>query len=222
LGFSRVLSNGVDRRSNHVEANEARLRHAPDPTRAYRARPQNASSTAELRLELSACARPTDSRVARGLSGGQSVFKARRPFQLPAKLEPALARLLAYWRKLERAEAEMPFWDDVKLSALPKALARKIVLMDVLPSPVRFRFAFGSVGEDVVHDYGGDLSGKFLDEIEPRSPLQLLQSQCGAVVELRAPAYYRHAADRRKDTYARLILPMWGDGRVSMLLGGFA
>jgi hypothetical protein len=150
------------------------------------------------------------------------VIKARSPFQLPAKLEPGLARLLAYWRKLERAEAEMPFWDDVKLSALPKALARKIVLMDVLPSPVRFRFALGGVGEDVVRSYGGELTGKFLDEIEPRSPLQLLQSQCSAVVEMRAPAYYRHAAGRRDDAYARLILPMWGDGRVGMLLGGFA
>ena len=150
------------------------------------------------------------------------MIKARRPFQLPAKPEAGLARLLAYWRRLERGEAEMPFWDDVKLSALPKTLARKIVLMDVLPSPMRFRFAFGGVGEDVIRAYGGDLSGKFLDEIEPRSPLQLLHSQCSAAVEVRAPAYYRHAAVRRKDAYARLILPMWGNGRVSMLLGGFA
>jgi hypothetical protein len=154
--------------------------------------------------------------------GVEALSTARKPFQLPAKLEPGLARLFAYWRKLERAEAEMPFWDDVKLSALPKTLARKIVLMDVLASPVRFRFALGGVGEDILRDYGSELSGKFVDEIEPRSPLQLLQSQCCAAVEMRAPAYYRHAAGRRKDTYARLILPMWGDGRVGMLLGGFA
>jgi hypothetical protein len=128
---------------------------------------------------------------------------------------------MAYWRKLERAEAEMPFWDDVELSALPKALARRIALIDVLPSPVRFRFAFGGVGEDIVRNYGSGLAGKFVDEIEPRSPLELLQSQCSAAVEMRAPAYYRHAAaGRRKDAYARLILPMWGDGRVGMILGG--
>jgi hypothetical protein len=156
------------------------------------------------------------------LKQGGRVIKPRWPFQLPARLEPGLAKLLAYWRKLERTEAEMPFSDDIKLSALPKALARKIVLIDVLPSPVRFRFAFGGIGEVVVRDYGSELSSKFLDEIEPRSPLQLLLSQCSAVVEMRTPTYYRHAAGRRKDGYARLILPMWGDGRVSMLLGGFA
>jgi hypothetical protein len=154
--------------------------------------------------------------------GVEALSTARKPFQLPAKLEPGLARLFAYWRKLERAEAEMPFWDDVKLSALPKTLARKIVLMDVLASPVRFRFALGGVGEDILRDYGSELSGKFVDEIEPRSPLQLVLSQCSAVVEVRTPAYYRHASGRRKDAYARLILPMWGDGRVGMLLGGFA
>jgi len=156
------------------------------------------------------------------LKRGHSVIKARGPFQLPPKLEPELARLLTFWRKLERAEAEMPFWDDLKLSVLPKALARKIVLIDVLPSPARFRFAFDGVGEDVVRDYGSDLSGKFVDEIEPRSPLELLQSQCSAVVEMRVPAYYRYAAGRPKDAYARLILPLWGNGRVGMLLGGFA
>jgi hypothetical protein len=150
------------------------------------------------------------------------MIKVRRPFQLPAKLEPELARLMAYWRKIERAEAEMPFWDDVELSALPKALARKVVLLDVLPPPVRFRFSLGGVGEDAVRDYGSGLASKFVDEIEPRSPLQLLQSQCSAAVEMRAPTYYRHAAERRKDAYGRLILPMWGQGRVSMLLGGFA
>jgi hypothetical protein len=156
------------------------------------------------------------------LKQGRRVIKPRWPFQLPARLEPGLARLLAYWRELERAEAEIPFWDDVDLSALPKALVRKTILVDVLTSPVRFRFALGGVGEDVVRDYGDELSGKFVDEIEPRSPLQLVLSQCSAVVEVRTPAYYRHASGRRKDAYARLILPMWGDGRVGMLLGGFA
>lgn len=156
------------------------------------------------------------------LKQGDGAIKARWPFQLPAKLEPGLAQLLAYWRKLERAEAEMPFWDDVDLAALPKAVVRKTLLIDVLSSPAQFRFALGGVGEDVVRNYGGELSGKFVDEIEPRHPLQLLLSQCSAVVEVRAPAYYRHASGRRKDAYARLILPMWGNGRVGMLLGGFA
>lgn len=153
---------------------------------------------------------------------GGRIIRPKQPFQLPAKLEPALARLLAYWRKLERAEAEMPFWDDFDPTALPKALARKTMLIDVLSPPARFRFASRGVGEDITREYGSGLAGKFADEIEPRHPLQLLLSQCSAVMEMRVPAYYRHVSGRRKDAYARLILPMWGDGRIGMLLGGFA
>jgi hypothetical protein len=41
------------------------------------------------------------------------------PFTLPTKLEPALARVFAYWDGLKRADNNMPFWDDVRLSAAP-------------------------------------------------------------------------------------------------------
>ena len=41
------------------------------------------------------------------------------PFALPWKLESQLARVQAYWEDLKRGDAEMPFWDDVNLSALP-------------------------------------------------------------------------------------------------------
>jgi hypothetical protein len=37
-------------------------------------------------------------------------------------------------------------------------------------------------------------------------------------VEARAPTYYRDA----EGPSSRLLLPMWGDGRISMLLGAVA
>lgn len=150
---------------------------------------------------------------------------ATRPYVLPGKLEHDLARVLAFWEGLKRHEAQMPFWDDVKASALPE-LSGKLIMIETTEKPVRFRFGFGVVGAEVKEQYGGDLAGKFLDEIEVRHPLQFLISQCSATVESRQQTYYRQAAKSSRGAsttqgYSRLVLPLWGDGRVGMLLGAF-
>jgi len=149
-----------------------------------------------------------------------------RPYALPRKLEPGPARVLAYWQGLKRGEAEMPFADDVNLSALPKLVPR-LILIEVLGNPVRFRCGFAVVGEDIKRQYGGELDGKFLDEIEVRNPLQFLNSQASATVESRNATYYKHAGakgrgSRGQKGYSRLLLPMWGNGHIGMLLGAFA
>ena len=114
----------------------------------------------------------------------------RTTFALPKKLERDLARVLAYWDALKRGEAEVPFFDDVNVTSLPE-LATKLFMIDTLDKPMRFRFSFGVVGAEVKRAYGGDLDGRFLDEIEVRPPLQFLLSQCSATVESRRPTYYR-------------------------------
>jgi hypothetical protein len=131
------------------------------------------------------------------------------PFPLPDKLAPGLARVFAYWEGLKRAGNAMPFWDDVKLSALPE-LADSLLLVDAFEKPERYRF--NSVGERLVERYGEAFAGKFLDETEPRAPFAFLRAQCSATVEARRPTCFE--AD-----YARLLLPMWGDGHIGMLLG---
>jgi hypothetical protein len=141
-------------------------------------------------------------------------------------LDRDLARALAYWEGRKRREAQMPFWDDVNVAALP-ALSAKLAMIEATDKPVRFRFGFGVVGEEIKKRYGGDLAGSFLDEIEVRHPLQFLLSQCSATVESRQPTYHRQAATRGRGSsaqasYARLVLPLWGNGRVGMLLGAFA
>jgi hypothetical protein len=115
----------------------------------------------------------------------------------------------------------MPFWDDANLSALPD-LSSRLILIDVFDKPVRFRL--GMLGEELKERHGGDVLGKFLDEIDVRAPLQYLNAQSSAAVESRAPTYYRHGSanrvgSRTTDAYSRLLLPMWGDGRIGMLLG---
>jgi hypothetical protein len=50
----------------------------------------------------------------------------------------------------------MPFWDDVKLPALPDLIGR-LLLIDVLANPERFRFSF--VGEELSRwskEFGGE------------------------------------------------------------------
>src|SRR6185369_8598360 len=116
----------------------------------------------------------------------------------------------------------MPFWDDVNLSAFPD-LSGRLMLIEVFSKPVRFRL--GMLGEELKEQHSSDIVGKFLDEIEVRLPLQYLHSQSSAAVESRAPTYYRHGSaepsgSRTTDAYSRLLLPMWGDGRIGMLLGG--
>lgn len=137
------------------------------------------------------------------------------PYSLPQHLEPDLARVLAYWEGLKRGEANMPFWDDVNISALPDLLNR-LMLIDVFNKPLRFRLAI--VGDKIKAQHGNDLVGEFLDELEVHDPLSYLNSQSSATVESRAPTYYRSPMAGRRG-YSRLLLPMWGDGYIGMLLG---
>jgi hypothetical protein len=133
------------------------------------------------------------------------------PFPLPDRLNPGLAGVYAYWEGLKRADNDMPFWDDVKLSALPDQ-ADWLLLIDAYEMPERFRF--NTVGKELAQRYGEAVNGKFLEELSLRDPFGYLRAQASATVEARAPTYYEAASG-----YARLLLPMWGDGHIGMLLG---
>lgn len=141
----------------------------------------------------------------------EPAMKPKHPYAVPARLSPDLARVQAYWEGLLRGSATMPFWDDVKPSDLPD-LVGHLFLIDVFGPRQRFRF--GQVGEALTSE---DLAGKFLDETDLRRPFEFLQSQCDATVECAAPTYFRD--DGVALPFARLLLPLWGEGRISMLLG---
>jgi len=131
------------------------------------------------------------------------------PFSLPANLSPELAQVHSYWENLKRGENNVPFADDVNLSKLP-GLQGRIMLVDVFDKPLRFRFNI--VGADVRTWYGGDLAGKFIDEIDPVGPLAYFLAQASTTVEARAPTFHHGG-------FARLLLPLWGKGYVSAVLG---
>lgn len=137
----------------------------------------------------------------------------KHPFAVPTHLSPDLARVHAYWRGLLRGGAQMPFWDDAKLSDLPD-LAGRLLLIDVFEGPERFRFS--EVGAEIV---GQDLEGRFLDETPLSAPLEFLRGQCSVTIECAAPTWFGRDKADDHEAYARLLLPMWGDGRASMILG---
>ena len=133
------------------------------------------------------------------------------PFQLPKNLPAVLSDVYNYWHGLIRGEAsDMPYWDDVNLADLPAA-ADHLMLMTAFAKPERVRFEI--VGKKITSQYGHELAGSFADEIDHKAPLSFLLSQASATIEGHAPSYYQD------ESTARLMLPLWGDGHISMLLG---
>lgn len=145
-------------------------------------------------------------------------------YLLPGQMEPELDRIHAYWNGLKRGENDIPFWDDVKFS-MQAPLARDIIVFEVFDNPLRFRFDL--IGDDITRQYGAAINGKFSDEIDLHPPFDDLAGQCRATVEGRAPTYFRHAPAGEAGPaggsgYSRLILPLWGNGRIEMLIGAVA
>lgn len=136
---------------------------------------------------------------------------ADNPYPLPERLSATLQRVFDYWDDLKRGGNEMPFWDDVKPSAL-QDVADRLMLIVVYADPERFRI--NTIGADFGESAA--LRGKFLDEEALPGRLDFLRSQCSATVEARAPTFYTHTV---APPYTRLLLPMWGDGYISMLMG---
>ena len=142
-------------------------------------------------------------------------------FSLPDELGPDLTRIQAYWNGLKRGANDIPFWDDAKF-LLRSRLGRESMLIDVFENPLRFRFDL--IGADLVDWYGEAIGNRFLEEVELRAPFDELALQCKATVEDRAPTYCCQAAAGNGDAkrlggYTRLLLPLWGNGRIEMLPG---
>jgi hypothetical protein len=144
--------------------------------------------------------------------------RPQRPFRVPRKIAPDLARVAAYWRGLLRGSATIPFSDDLDLNALSD-LRPRLLVIETFAMPERFRLDI--VGKEAQTSIGPSIEGQFTDEIRPEAPLDLLRSQCSAVVETGLPTYYEQGQDisSRRRGYARLLLPMWGDGHINILLG---
>ena len=74
--------------------------------------------------------------------------------------------------------------------------------------------------------YGKAIGNSFLDEMDLHAPFDELAAQCKTTIERSALTYYCQTAFRKQDAghlgYAGLLLPLWGNGRIQMLLGAVA
>jgi hypothetical protein len=145
-------------------------------------------------------------------------------YSVPDQIEPNLRHIKAYWDGLKRGENNIPFADDLNLEAL-SGYATCLTVIDAFDEPIRFRFAI--TGKTVATRYGSDMDGRFLDEMVERDPIDQINAQCHVTASRGVPTYFRSAtpsaaAPGTRGAYARLLLPLWGEGFSRMLLGGIA
>jgi hypothetical protein len=136
----------------------------------------------------------------------------RNPFPLPDRLDTRLQPVVSLWEGLKRGENGMPFADDLGVDSLSK-LPGTPFLLSVSDVPERYRFEF--LGDNL---RGVATPGSFLDEVPSNVNFSYLRAQSSATVEAAAPTFLR-LTQRSGYNFSRVLLPLWGDGCVSMLLG---
>jgi len=138
------------------------------------------------------------------------------PFAIEPPLSGRLEAVLEDWKSLLRGQAEIPFADDLDF-ARAERLCPDAFLLGVFERPRRFRFELASTPH--APEIARELLGRFIDEVELRGPLHYLRAQAEAAVESLAPSFYEHRPTGAEHGYGRLLLPAWGEGHVSALLG---
>lgn len=138
----------------------------------------------------------------------------RNPFPLPDRLDAKLQPVVSHWQALKRGENDVPFGDDLGASALASVPGSPFLLRTFV-SPERYRFEFlseGLRGEAVLEG--------FVDEMATSISFSYLRAQSSATVEAAAPTLLR-LTEESGYRFSRVLLPLWGDGRINMLLGAF-
>ncbi len=106
----------------------------------------------------------------------------------------------------------MPYGDDLEFSALSKLPGRPF-LLKVFTPPERFRFEFLNEGLQAAA-----APGKFIDETASNTDFGFLRAQSSATLEAAEPTLLS-LTDSSGRSFSRLLLPLWGNGQISLLLG---
>jgi hypothetical protein len=139
-------------------------------------------------------------------------------------LQNAHGRLfLDYWG-IKCREGRLPGRQDIDPVEMRSFLAY-VVLLDVerQPSGFGFRFRYRLVGTHVVEILGRELTGIYLDEVNPPHVYSAVGDQLTSVVQTCRPISGRHRLPARHPFYQRyehVTVPLASDGfSVDMLLG---
>jgi len=141
------------------------------------------------------------------------------PDPLPSG-HPLIQRIHVYWES-KLAGRKLPQRGDIVPEELGDLLPW-VMLVEVVGDPMRFRLRL--VGTGVVREYGREITGRFVDELDLGGWQDaVLDDYRRAVCECRpvASSYDYQKTDRRWITYERILLPLANDGAtVNMLLCG--
>ena len=139
-------------------------------------------------------------------------------------MSEALQPLFQYW-VAACGEKPMPARTDIDPVTIPIGLLPNIVLVDVLPQTLRFRYRV--MGTAVARMLDADWTGRYVDEIPDIH--ESVQLQYEETARTRSPTVIMNEYDRYDSSlmqhkfirYERLLLPLSEDGdTVTMLLGG--
>ncbi len=134
--------------------------------------------------------------------------------------DPLLRRLYDYWLA-KKQDRIAPTRGDIDPGELRELLPH-LFLVEAVGSPPRYRYRL--VGTEVVKEFGEEITGKFLDQVDFDHVAGRVLSEYDQSAAGRQPIMSRwnySKAGGRHVIYERLILPLSSDGRaINMFLCG--
>lgn len=125
-----------------------------------------------------------------------------------------LCRLLDYWNE-KRGQRQFPSRSDLDPIDFAYALGN-IVLVELVGHRLRFRLD----GANLAQSFDHDLTGEFVDEMEPVSFRESVDYLYRETIRRRAPIHYFRTAEltHRRLSYEAICLPLSADGQsISMI-----
>jgi hypothetical protein len=136
------------------------------------------------------------------------------------QIAPNELRLLSeHWASLKRRRL-LPSWSDVDMAQLGFC-GGNLAVAAIEAEPFRVRYDF--VGEELVQHYGDDLTGRYVDQLNPASLRSEALAAYRRVVATAEPIFTRQLFDSlsKRFGYYRLMLPFAeGDESVDHVLVG--
>ncbi len=131
-------------------------------------------------------------------------------------LYPELKACLDIWNE-KRGDRFAPSWDQLGFLAFPPDLIARMILVDIIPEPLDFRYRFfGTVFCDLE---GYDLTGKSVDDYQPPKAAKLTRERFEAFYRDPKPTFYVMSNGEEKNSgkefsiYIGLRLPLSNDGQ---------
>ncbi len=122
-------------------------------------------------------------------------------------LHPQLERLYAYWNAQRRGHV-FPLREDIDPLDMPYALGN-VLLVDVEREPaIRFRYRLWGV--NLTTDYGQEMTGRYVDQLQPPAFGARVQQQYLATLTANAAQLHKFddIIDGRWFMHERLLLPL--------------